>query len=82
MRTAIGVALIAGSLFFNLPKTSADAFSRGGALFISSVRFFVVGIDMFDTVVFPKVALQLLQCFRPIADYDDGSTDPSEASWL
>jgi ATP-binding cassette subfamily G (WHITE) protein 2 (SNQ2) len=29
--TAIGIALIVGSLFINLPKTAAGAFTRGGS---------------------------------------------------
>jgi ABC-type multidrug transport system ATPase subunit len=33
--TAIAVALIAGSLFYQLPVTSSGAFTRGGVLFIS-----------------------------------------------
>ena len=35
--TAILIAIIAGSLFLNIPKTSAGAFTRGGALFIACV---------------------------------------------
>jgi ABC-type multidrug transport system permease subunit len=35
LSTAIGIALIVGTLFFSIPATSAGAFTRGGALFIS-----------------------------------------------
>jgi ATP-binding cassette subfamily G (WHITE) protein 2 (SNQ2) len=30
--TAIGIAIIVGSLFLNLPQTAAGAFTRGGTL--------------------------------------------------
>lgn len=33
--TAVSIAIICGSLFLSIPKTSAGAFTRGGALFIS-----------------------------------------------
>ncbi|KAF9512472.1 hypothetical protein BS47DRAFT_1363141 [Hydnum rufescens UP504] len=33
--TAVGIAIIIGTLFLNIPRTSAGAFTRGGALFIS-----------------------------------------------
>lgn len=35
--TAISISIITGSLFLSIPKTSAGAFTRGGALFIAYV---------------------------------------------
>jgi hypothetical protein len=32
---AIGISIIAGSLFLKIPQTSSGAFTRGGALFIA-----------------------------------------------
>ncbi|KAF8305589.1 hypothetical protein DL93DRAFT_2172546 [Clavulina sp. PMI_390] len=68
--TAIGVAIITGTLFLNIPKTSAGAFTRGGALFISLLfnsfnAFAELPIQMMGRPILQKQVGYTL--FRPAA---------------